>query len=458
MTIGGATTAIIRPPARPPVRPLLLAALALLASGCLVAPGSTPSATSGTGAQALPFPDPMGQDHDHSDVTLHANSYHFEMTDHQPLAGSPTHSSGAHALSARAGWLFAAVYGGEADAEGGVFVFNVSDPAHPRLTGRLRMAGALGGDRSMEATEDAQFVVLGTEPVDCAGHVAPAGPGLWLIDVRDKANPIPVDYLPSTGVHSVTIHRIHGEDYVFGLMPDQNVIHIDKSGPKPRLVPVGQLPIGHDSVVMDDPLLGGRPLLYASNGGGGFEIWDVSTPSAPQRLAGWNIPNRPAGKYYVHTGAVSFLDGKRIAVVTSEDWGDYPSAMWVLDATNLSYIETLSQWSAPGAHAADGLRYSMHNPRFDGSVLDLAYYHGGVWSLDLSTDAHRAQPFILGQYEPNVSNGWRPQPTETHAVSDELCGAFHLADAPLVFDVEPGKGVLYVADLPTGLYTLKPTW
>lgn len=431
-------------------------ALLVLLAGCV-----TPPTAQNSGADAgttLPFPDPMGQTHDHGDVKLHTNSYRFTMTDHQPLAGSPTHSSGAHALDKEGGWLFALSYGGEADAEGGLFIFNVSNPEKPAPVGRYRFAGAMGGDRSMEATVDANFVVIGTEPVDCAGHVSPAGPGLYLIDVRDKANPLPLDYLPSTGVHSVTVHRIAGEDYVFGLMPGKNIVHINKAGAKPTLEAIATVPIGHDSVVMDDPLMPGKTLMYASNGGGGFEIWDVSKPASPQKIAGWNIPDRPKGKYYIHTGAVQFIENKRIAVVTTEDWEDYPSEMYVLDATNLSFIDTVGRWHAPGDHAADGLRYSMHNPRFYGTTLILAYYHGGVWALDLSTQANRERPLVLGQYEPSVSNGWKPQPTETHGVADRLCGAFNLADAPLVFDVEAGDGVVYAADMPTGLYTLKPNW
>lgn len=394
----------------------------------------------------------MGHDHNHGDVTLHAQEWNLEMTDHHPLAGSPTHSSGAHALDVKAGWLFAAIYGGEADAEGGFFIFNLTDPEHPKQVGRYRFPGPMGGDRSMEATDDAKFVVLGTEPVDCAGHINPTGPGLYLVDVSDKTNPVPVDYLPSTGVHSVTIHRINGADYIFGLMPDKNVIKIDTSGVKPRLLPVSELPIGHDSVVVDDQLLPGKVFLYASNGGGGFEMWDVTKPETPEKLGGWNIPDRPKGKYYIHTGDVSFIGGKRIAVVTTEDWEDYPSEMYVLDATNLDGIDMLTQWHAPGEHAAEGLRYSMHNPRFTGTTLSLAYYHGGAWTLDLSTPD---KPVVTGLFVPGKTNGWVPEKPKTSAFSDLSCGKFNLADAPLVFDLEAHENVLYVADLPTGLYTLK---
>ena len=48
--------------------------------------------------------------------------------------------------------------------------------------------------------------------------INPMAPGIYLIDVRDKANPRPVHYLPATGVHSVSVHRIDGEDYVFAVM------------------------------------------------------------------------------------------------------------------------------------------------------------------------------------------------------------------------------------------------
>ncbi|HEX2022165.1 MAG TPA: hypothetical protein VHH36_05590, partial [Candidatus Thermoplasmatota archaeon] len=121
-------------------------------------------------------------------------------------------------------------------------------------------------------------------------------------------------------------------------------------------------------------------------------------------------------------------------------------------------IETLSQWSAPGEHAAEGLRYSMHNPRFMGSTLILAYYHGGVWALDLSTEASRASPVVVGQFTPSETNGWMPRAPASEPIADARCGKFNRADAPLAFDVEIGDGVVYVADVPTGLYAIEPTW
>ncbi|HEX2022147.1 MAG TPA: hypothetical protein VHH36_05500, partial [Candidatus Thermoplasmatota archaeon] len=303
------------------MRRAVLPMLLLVLAGCVTAPASTEERAAVPGpAGLLPFPDPMGHDHDHSDPTIHASAWNFEQTFHHPLAGSETHSSGVHALDVKAGFLFAALYGGDADAEGGFFVFDLADPAQPREVGRYRFPGPLGGDRSMEANEDAEFVALGTEYFDCGGRVNPVAPGLYLIDVRDKSSPTVASYVPSRTVHSVAVHRIGGDDYVFAMMAGKNVFRVDRSLPVVRLVEVAEIPIGHDMFVMDDPLLG-KPLLYAANGPGGFVVWDVSEPARPRQVAEWNIPDRPDGKYYVHTGHVAIVEGRRIAVVTSEDWG-----------------------------------------------------------------------------------------------------------------------------------------
>lgn len=394
----------------------------------------------------------MGHDHDHSDAAAHAFAHGYAQTFHHPLAGSALHSAGAHVLDAKGGYLFAGMYGGEADAEGGFFVFDIADPLKPKEVGRYRFPGPLAGDRSMEATEDAEWVVLGTEALDCAGHVNPFAPGLYLVDVRDKASPKPAAFTPMTMVHSVTIHRIGGEDYVFALASvAENIFRIVK-GPVPRLEPVGSVTIGHDSSVMDDPLLG-KPLLYAANGDN-LEIADVSDPSRPQTIGEWTVPDAKEGTYYLHTAVASIIDGRRIVVVTSEDWEDHPSALWVLDASDLSFVETLASWSAPGEHPADGLRYSMHNPRILGDKLVLSYYHGGVWGLDLS-DPSSPAPRAL--FMPGETNGYTPEKPRTSAYAERQCGAFAFADAPFTMDVEMVEGAVYAADLHTGLYTLRET-
>ncbi len=428
--------------------PAAALALAVVLAGCLAGGNVDPSSGAGA-ANAVPFLDPMGQDHDHSDPALHDFNLGFELLHHEPLGDEAT-SAGVHALDVKAGYLFAAVYGDTVGAHGGFFVFDLADPTAPKAVGRYRFAGAMGGDRSMEATADGNFVVLGTEAVDCAGHVNPFGPGLYLVDVTDKTAPRLAHYLPTMGVHSVAVHAIGGDDYVFSVTSPGGIFRIERT-PAPRLVQVAEFGFGHDIIVQDDPVLD-KPVLYAADGGGPLNIYDVSDPARPQLLATWNIPDR-GDKFYVHTAAAEVRpDGRRIVVVTSEDWGDDPSPLWVLDATRFDVVETLATWQNPGAHAAEGLRYSLHNPRMRDGSLTVAHYHGGVWTLDLAAPE---APVVKGFYLPH-EGGTLVAPARTSTVADRLCGAFHLGDAPSTFDVELGEGVVYAADLHTGIYALRP--
>lgn len=442
------------------MRAAAIALLVLLAAGC-VNPSSTQTASApeaeGALGWALPFPDPMGQDHDHSDASLHGAAWNFEQVAQHPIAGSKGHSAGAHALDYKNGFLFVAAYGGDADAEGGVFIFDAKDPASPQLVGRLRLPGSLGGDRSLEATDDAEYAVLGTEPLTSLGHVSPTPAGIYLIDVKDKASPRIVGFANTGtfGAHSITIHRINGKDYVFvGAANGRNVFEIQRS-PLPMLVTIGERPIGHDAIVVDDPLLG-KPLLYAANGGAGFEAYDVSDPAKPLKVLAWNIPDRE-DRYYVHHSAVQFIEGRRIVVVESEDWEDYPSPLWVLDATDFEDVQVLGNWSNPGAHAAEDLRYSLHNPVFMGDKLVVAHYHGGVWALDLSTPEKRANPPVVGVFLPSEPAGAPAKPVG-YAVMQRLGRSFAVTDVPMTMDVKVVGDYVYAADLHTGVYALKPTW
>lgn len=427
------------------VRAAVVLAVALLA-GCL-APAAELEPLPPAGAAPLPFENVMGQDHDHTDISLHAHAYRFEETAHHPLDGDALHSAGAHAIDLKAGHLFVATYGEYVDARGGVFIFDAADPFAPELVGRYRFAGNLGGDRSMEATPDGSFVVLGTELATCGGHVNPFGPGLYLVDARDKGRPVLADYEANLGVHSVVVHRIGGADYVFaGASGGQNVYRIETGTPA-KLTPVASLPIGHDASVQDDPL-SGRTLLYGATGG--VEIWDVTDPTAPQELALIQLDSEEWDARWIHSVEAQIIDGRRILFASSEDSDDISSLAWVFDATDLEDVRLLSTWSAGDVPAGPALRWSMHNPRFLGDVVVLAHYHGGVWGIDL---ADPARPAVVGQYMPARDTGFIPTPRP-----NPLCGDAQFHDLPYVFDVEVGEGVVYAADLHTGLYALKPTW
>ncbi|MEA3190059.1 MAG: hypothetical protein QOD77_641 [Thermoplasmata archaeon] len=453
-----------------------------------------PTQTTGPSDQRYDLPadpNPEGAGHVHGDPAQHKFLWNYNFTARDPLLQNQANVAGVHALDVQAGYLFGAVYGSHAaSVDGGLVIWDLSDPAHPQQTGRWIIPGSVGGDRSMEATPDGRFVVIATEPVDCAGHVNPLGVvGAYLLDTQDKTLPVVADAMtlngvtlgnvlggqgpgqPEQGQHSVAVHRIGGVDYalIFG-----KVYQIELSEQGAHLVHVSTIPTGHDIYVRDTPW--NTTWALSANGGGGLTIWDLTDPTAPFQLATWDVPDREAlankgVEYYIHTADVSFQpDGQVLIVVTSEDFAEHVSPFWVVDGNPLrgvttasSPIEldnTLGSWSNPGDHnALAGLTFSLHNPRFhDGGILTLSSYHGGMWQLDLRHPSFWADPAPIAYAA--YSDGEPPQVSDPveGAVQKNLCGLEIAVDTPSYWDVEVGPGGhLYLADGMMGLYTFAPT-
>lgn len=445
---------------------------------------------------ALPAdPMPEGPDHDHASPEQHRFLWNYDFSSRDPLMQNAANVAGVHALDVQAGYLFGAVYGSHsASVDGGLVIWDLADPAHPVETGRWTIPGSVGGDRSMEATVDGDYAVIATEPVDCAGHVNPAGGtiGAYLIDTSDKTLPIVSDVMTinrqtlgdapaaagtlaqgqvpgglELGQHSVSVHRILGEDYAFIA---GKIFHIERNEQGARLVYLSSVPTGHDLYVRDTPW--NTTWALAANGGGGLLVYDVTDPTQPFELAVWDLPGRDELEtdYYFHTADVSFQDGQVVIVLTSEDWGETVSPLWVIDGNQLVgqtdapekpiLLEHIGTWHNPGNHSAlAGLTFSLHNPRFhDGGLLTLSSYHGGMWQLDVRHPEFWAEPAPIAyaayaEGTPTMTS----DPLES-AVQQNLCGLAINLDAPSYWDVEVGAdGTTYLADGFMGLYTFTPT-
>lgn len=409
--------------------------------------------------------DPFIRNHDHALAANHELAFHTKQLSHHPLGGNILKSSGAHVVDVQNGWLFVGAYGLAADVDGGVYIFSLADPEEPRLTGVFRLPGNVGGDRSLEATDDGNWIVLGTESFDCANHLNPFAPGLFLIDARDKANPKLADYLPDPGVHSVIVHAVAGKDVVVTLGGDatsqgQNIWEIDRSAGK--LIPIGAVPIAHDGAAYDDPELG-LPVFYIT-GKTTLDVYDFSDPAAPKKLGAWTPPD--VENHYVHAVTMDLIEGRRILAVESEDWGDLTSPLWILDATDLDNIELIATYENPAqapAHAGGengpSLAFSTHNPRFEDGILYMAHYHAGIWVLDLRTLEKAQKPEIMGYFLPHEDNGgYKPASSQSALPlpANPACfGGFKIHEVPNTMDVEVQDGIVYGADLHTGLYTVK---
>ncbi|MES2155821.1 MAG: hypothetical protein V4510_11860 [bacterium] len=474
---------------------LLLAGIlvAALLAGCAQTSTTSTSTTeqSSTVTRYSPPFDtmPEGAGHDHADASQHKFLWHYNFTARDPLLSNTADIAGLHAIDLQAGYLFGAVYGSHAFmVDGGVQIWDVkSDPAHPKELGRWTIPGSVGGDRSIGATVDGDYVVIGTEPIDCLGHVNPAAPAAsaYLIDARDKTHPVVSDFINIAGgtignptaqhrrlsTHSVFVARIGEQDYasIFG-----DLYRIDRTElAAARLVYVSHINTGHDVYIRQTPW--NTTWALSANGGGGggdlgkgLVIFDITDPAKPFEIGEWDRADHNEVGYYFHTADVDFVGNQTLVLLSSEDFGPHVSPFWVLDGNPLSNVTAgqepvvltqLGEWHNPYNHTAANIRFSLHNPRWsDHGILTLASYHAGFFQFDMRDPSFWENPSLVadGAY----ADGTPPaviDPVE-QTVENTECALGIDIDAPEYMDVAVGPhGVLYFGDVFMGLYTFVPS-
>ncbi len=431
-------------------------------------------------------PMPEGAGHDHTTPGQHKFLWNYEFGARDPLMQNAAQIAGVHALDLQAGYLFGAVYGANtASINGGLAIWDLSNPSVPTLTGRVNLPGAVGGDRSMEATIDGNYVVMGTEAITCLGQVNPVPVDVYLFDTSNKAQPLIVDVITAAGrsstsptglapglpgEHSIAVHRIQDRDYafvfghIFEIVADELTgAHLEDTG--------SSINVGHDMYVRDTPW--GDVWALSANGGGGLQIYNITDVRNPVEIGNWDLPNRQEIKeqtgveYYLHTADVAFFDGEIVVIVTSEDWLDWVSPMWILDGTGLDQVRTgeepmlLEQtgvWANPGNHTALGTSFSLHNPRFtDDGILTISSYHGGLWQMDFRHPDLRSDPAEIAYAVYADGEQTLFQDPVHQTIESNLCGLGLTLDAPTYMDVEMGpEGHLYAADVYMGMYAFAP--
>ncbi len=428
-------------------------------------------------------PMPEGAGHNHGDGSQHKFLWNYDFSDRDPLLGNEANAAGVHALDVQNGYMFGAVYGSHSvQVDGGVVIWDLADPAHPEAVGRYPIQGSVGGDRSIGATEDANYVVISTEPITCFSQVGANPLTVHLIDARDKTRPVLADAItisgqslgnpqnpgPHLGAHSVYVKRIDDRDWAF---LQGSIYEIQYTELGARLVDTGKgLSIGHDMYIRDSPY----NKTWAIAAGGTLRIYDVTDPEDPAQIAFWEIPEGEwfsTNDYYIHTADVAYFEEQDIFIVSTEDWLDWTSQLFIIDATPLRdqemvqnardnddpyLLEMIGRWANPGNHTASGLSFSFHNPRFgEDGIMTISSYHGGLWQLDFRHPDLRADPAEIAYAVYADSDG----PLTMDPVQGaDACNLGYAVDAPTYMDVELGDdGILYAADVYTGLYTFTPT-
>lgn len=396
-------------------------------------------------------------------------------------------------------------------------IADVTDPADPKKIGEMVMAFTQVYDLAI--SPDLRWVVLATSPMDagpsppegeaksrydasdflwrdaCTGEVRVMGPegglpyhsGNVLVDIANPRNPTVVDFImyPTFGAHSVTITEVKGRPIVLSSvpnLPDQASfyafmeIRMLPSGAK--LVPqsIYQHPVAstgpvqttegmHDGIIHKHPITG-KYYAYLAHGGVGLVVLDVDDPANPRYLSMWNdwkavgeaAPTNP----YVHEAlpADEAWDGKHFTYIGEECVSrpkNSPSCLvFELDTTDPAKPTFVAAWTLPADVQWSDLSYSLHYLALQNRTLFVTNYHGGVWAVDVSTEAARATMPSIGVYLPDHVSPKKFATPPRGLIVKTLYAPYALDNTPTVLDLNVlSDGTLVVFDMQSGLYTVR---
>ncbi|HEV2756957.1 MAG TPA: hypothetical protein VG318_14415 [Actinomycetota bacterium] len=316
--------------------------------------------------------------------------------------------------------------------EGIVSLVDISKPAQPKVLGRYD--GGLEGQRAGKSLDgDLAFSSDGRWLFYARQSTSMSADGVHVLDVSDPAAPTLRNFQQEGGSFRVALYETEAETYVItmdaieGLVvnrfePTTGALVPVFSDPQPALERVGGPASAGLFVDPKDPQLG-IPVLYATSGTTGLQVYDLSAPESPALIGEWT-----------HDGLaeVEVVRTKktRTIYVATEYWFEKENEpeVIVLDAEDLGSIEEKRRVSL-GLPATDDFR--VQGMAISAGRLYVAYSQAGLIAYTL--DGHEVGYFTdLG----------------TRNESAKVMGE------PYAFDVEAAKGLLYVTDGSTGTLTV----
>ena len=327
---------------------------------------------------------------------------------------------------------------------GTVQVLDVSDPANLVEVALIEPAHRV---LDVKLSHDGKFLFVGDDQQATNALTAVAAGyrgGFHVYDVSDPAAAEHVAYLPigpRRGPHMVFYHEYpDGREIVFGANADVSIAEFDRDAGSltelarympdlvfgfnrgPYVVDALYQGWAHDMFVQTEP--DGSVYMYVANWDAGLRIVDVTDPTKPVELGGWNdFPDGHSGN--LHTVSAQWMDGKRIVVGAVEvgfsvvggigyAQGAEPGVLYVWDATDPAAPALIGQWENPMGVKAGGRPgpvfdepvMSTHNLQLENGTLYLAHYGLGVWVLDVSTPETWAAPEVLAYYMEEDMSTW----------------------------------------------------
>lgn len=316
--------------------------------------------------------------------------------------------------------------------EGIVSLVDVSKPTEPKVLGRYdggveqqRAGKSLDGDLAFSS--DGKWLFYARQSTQMSAD------GLHVIDVSDPSAPTLRLYQPEGGAFRVEVYETEAASYVItmdavgGLMvnrfePSTGALVPVFADPQPAARRVGGPASAGLVVDAKDPKLG-VPVLYASSGTTGLQVYDLSTPEQPALLGSWGDTG---------LAEIELVRTKRSRTVyaATEYWFDetlVPEVV-VLDVTDLGAIEEKRRF---GLDVPAAEEFRIQGMTIDQGRIYVAHSSLGLVGFDSA--GHAVE--YAGDF------GKRND------------GSTELGDT-YAYDVEASKGVLYVTDGATGTLTL----
>lgn len=176
---------------------------------------------------------------------------------------------------------------------GGAHFWDITDPTAPTFVSEINLPGYVYPDAYAR-------VSLATFWQGPYVFVSGADNGFWVVDASDPSAPeLVTQYIPDPPLRVGAVHVI-GDVAMVSSAEGSRTLLLDVSDPAdPQLIPGGEFHTTDEEGVEKEYYFantGGRYALFArKENGGGFVAYDLTDPTAPTRVGGYNTPDGNGG-------------------------------------------------------------------------------------------------------------------------------------------------------------------
>ncbi len=332
----------------------------------------------------------------------------------------------------------------------GTTIVDVADPRNPKILARLELPE---GWHSHKVRVAGDIMIVNHERLGQQGD-ADFGGGLAIYDVANPALPKLITKWTTQGRG---VHRYDFDGRYAYISPTAegyigNIVMIldlaDPAHPKEvgRWWIPGQWQAGGEEYPWDNwvPPRCHHPLrvgdrLYVSYWHHGFVILDIADMSNPRLVSAANTS--PSFPHPTHTCLVmpELLKGRKVMIVADEDVAKLhpaaPAFTWIYDITNEHFPVPIASFQVEGVDPDGAPQQPMtgcHQPseRFSGTLIPFAWFAQGLRILDV---ADPFQPREVAFYEPDPPAGFERSSANDVTIDDR--GVIYLIDRQRGVDI-----------------------